>query len=85
MAMVTITVYGPGCAKCKQAEQVVQQAAAAPGTATTVEVQKVTDYQAIVQAGVMATPAVAVNGTIRLAGRVPKASEVQQWIAEAQA
>jgi small redox-active disulfide protein 2 len=77
--MKTITVYGPGCAKCKQAEQVVTKVVAEMGDIT---VEKVTDYQAIVQAGVMATPAVAVDGVIKLTGRVPKASEVKQWVAE---
>ncbi len=77
-----ITVYGPGCAKCKQAEQIVGQVVAELGPEANVEVQKVTDYQAIAQAGVMSTPAIAVDGLIKVTGRVPKANEVKQWIGQ---
>ena len=43
--------------------------------------EHVTDMQAIMAAGVMSTPAVAVDGVIKLKGRVPTADEVRQWIA----
>lgn len=77
--MKTITVYGPGCARCKQTEQVVQRVVAEVGGAT---VEKVSDYQAMAQAGIMATPAVAVDGVVKVSGRIPKAEEIQQWIVE---
>lgn len=76
--MRKIIVYGPGCARCTQTETVVKQAVAASGIAA--EVEKVSDYQAIAQAGIMATPAVAVDGVIKVAGRIPRLDEVQQWI-----
>ncbi len=44
-------------------------------------VEHVTDMQAIVAAGVMSTPAVAVDGVMKLKGRVPTAEEVQQAVA----
>ncbi len=77
-----ITVYGPGCAKCKQAEKIVGEVVAELGPDAGVEVQKVTDYQAIAQAGVMSTPAIAVDGLVKVTGRVPKAHEVKQWIGQ---
>lgn len=77
--MKTITVYGPGCAKCKTTEQVVNRVVAEVGGAS---VEKVTDMQAIVQAGVMSTPAVAVDGVIKLTGRVPKVDEIKRWVVE---
>ena len=73
-----ITVYGPGCAKCKQAEDVVRRVVNASGAA--VEVEKVGDLREMVKAGVMSTPAVAVDGAVKLAGRVPKAEEVKAWL-----
>jgi len=76
--MKTITVYGPGCAKCKQAEHIVKKVVEELGEGFTIE--KVTDYQAIVQAGVMSTPAIAVDGAIKVTGRVPKADEIKKWI-----
>lgn len=78
--MKTVTVYGPGCAKCKQAEQLVERVVAESGKG--IEVQKVTDYQAMAQAGVLSTPAIAVDGVVKVSGRVPKADEVKQWLAE---
>jgi small redox-active disulfide protein 2 len=76
--MKKITVYGPGCMKCKKAEEIVRQVLAETKAEATVE--HVTDMQAIAAAGVMSTPAVAVNGIVRLAGRVPTAGEVRQWV-----
>jgi small redox-active disulfide protein 2 len=78
--MATVTVYGPGCARCKQAENVVQKVVAEVGG--DIEVQKVTDYQAIAQAGIMSTPAIAIDGVVKVAGRVPKADELKQWLAK---
>ena len=78
--MRKITVYGPGCARCKQAEELVRRVAAAAGAE--VEVEKVSDVQAMVRAGILATPAVAVDGVIKASGRVPKEKEVEGWIEE---
>jgi predicted thioredoxin/glutaredoxin len=46
-----------------------------------VEVEKVSDLREMIKAGIMSTPAVAVDGTVKLAGRVPKPEEVQAWLA----
>ena len=77
--MKKIVVYGPGCMKCKKAEENVRQVLAETGIDATVE--HVTDMQAIVAAGVMATPAVAIDGVMRLSGRVPTPTELREWIA----
>jgi small redox-active disulfide protein 2 len=74
-----ITVYGPGCAKCKLTEKVVREAVAESGAA--VEVEKVTEIREMVKAGVMTTPAVAVDGVLKVAGKVPKPEEVRAWLA----
>ncbi len=77
--MKKVTVYGPGCPKCKMTEQVVNDVIAQIGE---VSVEKVTDYQAIAQAGIMSTPAVAIDGVVKVVGRVPKPNEVKQWLKE---
>ena len=77
--MKTITVYGPGCMRCQKTEEIVKQAVEEVGIQATVV--KVSDVQKMVAAGVMSTPAVAVDGVVKLAGRIPKADEVRQWIA----
>jgi small redox-active disulfide protein 2 len=77
--MKDIRVYGPGCTKCKKTEEVVRQAVQVAGVDATVE--KVTDIQAIAAAGVMLTPAVTVDGVVKLSGRIPTVEEVRGWIA----
>jgi len=79
--MKTITVYGPGCMKCQKAEEVVKQTVEVMGIQASVV--KVTDVQKMVAAGIMSTPAVAVDGVIKLSGRIPTAEEVRGWLAGA--
>lgn len=76
--MKKITVYGPGCMKCKKAEENVRQVLVETGIQAAVE--HVTDMQAIAAAGVMSTPAVAVDGILKLKGRVPTVEELRQAI-----
>lgn len=79
--MKTITVYGPGCMKCHKTEEIVKQTIEATGVQATVV--KVSDMQQIVTAGIMATPGVAVDGVVKLSGRIPTAEEVRGWLAGA--
>jgi small redox-active disulfide protein 2 len=76
--MQKITVYGPGCMKCKKTEENVRQVLVETGIEAAVE--HVTDMQAIVAAGVMSTPAVAVDGILKFKGRVPTVEELHQAI-----
>jgi small redox-active disulfide protein 2 len=73
-----IKVFGTGCAKCKKTEEIVHQALAETGVAA--EVVKVGDIREIVMAGVMSTPAVSVDGTVKITGRVPTLDEVKGWV-----
>lgn len=77
--MKKITVYGPGCKKCHESEELVKKVVAESGAEVVVE--KVGDLQAMMKAGVITTPAFAVDGVLKLAGRVPKADEVRGWLA----
>jgi len=76
-----ITVYGPGCAKCKQAEEVARRAAAQAGIEA--EVEKVTDIGQMAKAGVLMTPAVAVDGKLVVKGKVPDEAELVTYITSA--
>ena len=78
-----IKVFGPGCARCVEAENVVRQAAEQAGGE--ISVTKVSDFREIMAARIISTPAVMVNGQIKCTGRVPTGSEVANWIAEASA
>ncbi|MCL5097732.1 MAG: thioredoxin family protein [Candidatus Omnitrophica bacterium] len=70
-----ILVIGPGCAKCKTLAQFTEQALKELGL--TAEINKVTDLKQIMALGVMMTPALAVNGTIKVVGKVPSVAELK--------
>ena len=70
-----IQVIGPGCHKCKTLAQLTEQAVAELGI--TAEITKVTDIKQIMAMGVMLTPALAVDGTIKLSGKLPSLAEVK--------
>lgn len=73
-----IKVCGPGCASCEKTQKIVEAAIAAKGIAATVV--KVNDIQEFAQLGVFSTPAVVIDGQVKCIGRVPKQSEVENWI-----
>lgn len=75
-----IEVFGPGCSKCQQVEKVAQDALAELNV--TAEVEKVKDIMKIVEAGIMLTPGLRINGKIKCSGRIPKIDEVKKWIGE---
>lgn len=74
-----IQILGAGCAKCQALAQHAEQAAHDLGLGFTIE--KVTDPAAIAAMGVMRTPALAVNGVVRVMGRVPSADEIKPMLA----
>ncbi|WP_432735038.1 thioredoxin family protein [Maridesulfovibrio sp. FT414] len=73
-----IQVMGPGCPKCAKTEQIVKEAVAE--AAVTAEVVKVSDFQEIASFGVFTTPAVAIDGEVKIAGKVPSKNEVLSWL-----
>ena len=81
--MLTIKIFGPGCANCRKLEEIATRALADEGVAG--EVVKVSDMQQIIAAEVYKTPGLAINGKLVSTGRIPAPASVQQWIREAQA
>ena len=76
-----LLVIGPGCAKCKTLAQFTEQAAKELGVPY--ELNKVTDLKQIMALGVMMTPALAVNGTIKVVGKVPSVAEIKTLLSQA--
>jgi small redox-active disulfide protein 2 len=74
----TIEVLGPGCVRCKETFRVVQHVVESAGL--TCSVVKEESIQRMVELGVMATPAIAIDGSVVLSGRIPKAEEVRQLL-----
>ncbi len=77
--MKNVKVYGPGCKRCEATAEMVKAAAAKLGLE--VEVEKITDPKAIVQAGVMSTPGVSIDGRLVHAGGLPDAAKLEGWLA----
>jgi small redox-active disulfide protein 2 len=73
-----IQVLGTGCQKCKTLAQVTEQAVSELGISA--EISKVTDLKQIMAFGVMMTPALAVDGTIKVSGRVPGIAEIKAML-----
>ena len=78
-----LLVLGPGCARCKTLAQYTEQAAKELGLQY--ELNKVTDLKQIMALGVMMTPALAVNGTIKVVGKVPSVPEIKTILQQAAA
>lgn len=80
---MNILVIGPGCSKCKTLAQFTEQAVKELGV--TAEINKVTDLRQIMALGVMMTPALAVNGNIKVTGKVPSIPEIKAILQQAAA
>ena len=67
--MKKLQILGTGCPKCKKLAENTETAAKALGIEYTIE--KVTDLNEIMKFGVMMTPALAVDGKVKVVGKVP--------------
>jgi small redox-active disulfide protein 2 len=69
-----IEVLGPGCTKCQTLADNAKKAVAELGMGC--EIEKVTDIDAIVERGVMMTPALIIDGIVKTVGRVASEKEI---------
>ena len=73
--MTKLQVLGTGCPKCKKLAENAEAAAKALGIEY--ELEKVTDINEIMKMGVMMTPALAVDGEVKVVGKVPSVEELK--------
>ena len=73
-----IKILGPGCAKCKSPYQVIERVVSE--NKLDVKLTKIEDIAEIMSYNIMATPAVVVDGTVKIKGHVPSESEVKQLL-----
>ena len=73
-----IEVLGTGCAKCKQLEKDVYNALAELDIAA--DVTKVQDIQKIMSYKIMSTPALVIDGQVKIAGRLPRKEELHSYL-----
>ncbi len=78
--MKNILVLGSGCPKCKKLAQMVEEVAT--GMGIDYKVEKVTDINQIMSFGVMVTPALVVDGNLKLSGKLPGKEELEKLLSQ---
>ncbi len=76
--MKSIKILGTGCAKCNKLYDMTDKAAGELNIAY--DMEKVTDMAKFVEYGVMITPALVVDGQVKVAGSVPALDKLKQLI-----
>jgi small redox-active disulfide protein 2 len=75
---VKIQVLGPGCAKCEELAKRTETVARNLGLDD--EIEKVTEIAKIMEFGVMITPALVIDGEVKVSGRVPSPDEIEKML-----
>ena len=76
--MKDVKILGMGCPKCNTLQELTEKALNELGLEYTIE--KVKDMNRIMEFGVMITPALVVDGVVKVAGRVPTVDEIKKII-----
>jgi small redox-active disulfide protein 2 len=74
--MKEIKILGTGCQKCEKMYKLTRQAVSEIDLECRVE--KITDIQQIITYGVMITPALVVDGVVKVSGKVPSKSDIKE-------
>ena len=75
---MTIQILGPGCRNCELLAQRVEEAARALGVQYHIE--KITDYAEMAKFPIAGTPALVVDGVVRISGHVPSVSRLRSML-----
>ncbi|MBU4267965.1 MAG: TM0996/MTH895 family glutaredoxin-like protein [Acidobacteria bacterium] len=75
-----IQILGPGCFKCQKLEENARQAAMELNL--DFHIEKIKDLQQIMTFGVMITPALVVDGVVKVAGKVPGVEDIKKLLAK---
>lgn len=75
---MNIQILGTGCPKCKKLAEHAE--AAAKALQLDFELEKITDISQIISFGVMTTPALVVDGEVKLLGMVPSVEELKKML-----
>lgn len=75
-----IEIMGPGCPRCQKTEALVADVVRKLGIKA--DIVKISDFNEIMNRGVIATPAVFVNGVKKIEGKIPSESMIQRWLEE---
>lgn len=73
-----LQILGTGCAKCNALTMATEKAAQSLGVEY--ELEKVTDLNRIMSFGVMITPALVVDGKVKVSGKVPSVDDLKKLL-----
>jgi small redox-active disulfide protein 2 len=73
-----IQILGTGCPKCKALSEAAEHAAKDLGISY--EIEKITDIEKIMSFGVMMTPAMVVDGEVKVVGKIPSSEELKKHL-----
>jgi len=75
-----IEILGTGCPKCKKLNELTKEVIQELGISA--EIKKITNINDIIDYGVMVTPALVVDGNVKVAGKIPEKEKIKRWIEE---
>jgi len=75
-----IQILGTGCPKCQKLEENARQAAQELNL--DFQIDKVKELQKIMSFGVMVTPALVVDGVVKVAGKVPGVEDIKKMLSK---
>ena len=78
MTMKEIKILGTGCPKCQKLAEVAESVAREMNI--DYKLEKVTDINKIMDFGVMITPALVVDGEVKIAGKIPKTDDIKKML-----
>lgn len=78
MTMKEIKILGTGCPKCQKLAEVTESVAREMNI--DYKLEKVTDINKIMDFGVMITPALVVDGEVKIAGKIPKTDDIKKML-----
>ena len=73
-----IEILGTGCAKCHKLDELVRETVKEAGVSA--EITKVEDIKKIMTYGVMTTPALVIDGEVKVAGKIPSDDQIKSWL-----
>ncbi len=76
--MSRIQILGPGCQKCQALYERTRQAASEMGIDC--EIEKITDIDQMLSFGIVSTPALVVDGTVKMYGHVPSVARIKEML-----
>lgn len=76
--MKKIEILGTGCKKCNDLAETAKKTADSMGIEY--ELEKVTDIQKIMEYGIMMTPALVVDGEVKVSGKVPSVDDIKKFL-----